>query len=76
MLKDSRTSSFIQKYGKLYAVEIDALPALIPEDFKKLVIQSVDQFYDQNIYDNIIENVSIDEITELLKSRIQKLSFT
>lgn len=51
MLKDSRTNNFIEKYGKLYAVEIDALPALSPEDFKKLVIQSVDQFYDRNIYD-------------------------
>lgn len=74
MLKDSRTSSFIEKYGKLYAVEIDALPALIPEDFKKMVIQSVDQFYDRNIYERIIENYSIEEITELLKSRIEQLS--
>ena len=74
MKRDSRTKGFVEKYGSLYAVELDALPALIPDEFRKLVIQSVEQFYDKNIYEEIIEKYSIDEITGLLKSKIQQLS--
>ena len=32
MNRDSRTTGFVEKYGRLYAVELDALPALIPDD--------------------------------------------
>ena len=73
--KDSRTPGFVEKYGDLYAVELDALPALIPEEFKKLVLESVEQFYDKKIYAEIISKCSsFDEIRELLKYKITQLS--
>ncbi len=72
--RDSRTTGFVEKYERLYAVELDALPALIPDIFRKLVIQSVEKFYDKNIYTQIISNNSTDEINKLLKNRINQLS--
>lgn len=72
--RDSRTTGFVKKYGGLYAVELDALPALIPDEFKKLLIQSVEQFYDKKIYAKIISKHSADEIHELLKNKINQLS--
>ena len=74
MNRDSRTIGFVEKYGRLYAVELDALPALIPEVFSKLVIQSVEQFFDMEIYTEIISNNSSNEIKELLKNKIIQLS--
>ena len=42
----------------LYAVELDALPALIPDEFKKLVIQSVEHFmirkFTQKLYQSTL----------------------
>jgi len=70
MNRDSRTNGFIEKYGKLYAVELDALPALIPNEFKKMVFNSVDQFYDQGIYEKLLNKYSTDQIEELLKHKI------
>ena len=74
MKRDPRTIRFVKKYGDLYAVELDALPALIPVEFKKLVIQSVEQFFDKDIYAEIISKYSADEIHELLKNKINQLS--
>ena len=70
MNRDSRTNGFIEKYGKLYAVELDALPALIPDEFRKMVLNSVDQFYDQGIYEKILTQYSTEQIEELLKHKI------
>jgi hypothetical protein len=74
MKRDSRTPGFVEKYGSLYAVELDALPALIPDEFKKLVIQSVERFYDDEIYTQILSNYSNNEINKLLKDKINQLS--
>ena len=41
MIKDTRTANFERKYGKLIAVELDALPAIIPVNFRNLVFDSV-----------------------------------
>jgi hypothetical protein len=32
--RDSRTNKFIDKYGKLFAVELDALLAIVPDEFR------------------------------------------
>lgn len=74
MNRDSRTTSFVEKYGHLYAVELDALPALIPDEFRKLVIQLVDQFFDMKVYKETLSNNSSDEISKLLKNKIIQLS--
>ena len=74
MNRDSRTTGFVEKYGRLYAVELDALPAFIPDVFRKLVIQSVEKFYDIEIYKQILSNNSTNEINKLLKNKINQLS--
>ena len=74
MKRDSRTTGFVERYGCLYAVELDSLPALIPDVFKKLVIQSVEQFFDMEIYLEILSNNSVEEINILLKNKIIQLS--
>ncbi|MFY9798953.1 MAG: hypothetical protein WAJ93_24965, partial [Candidatus Nitrosopolaris sp.] len=43
---DTRKNAFIRKYGKLYVVELDALLAIGPDEFKSIVQESVDQFFD------------------------------
>jgi hypothetical protein len=47
----SRTRRFVQKYGKLYAIELGALAGKEPEAFRELVIDAVDEHYDQSIWD-------------------------
>ena len=50
--RDSRTEGFKKEHnGELYAVELDALLALVPDDFEQLVKDSVDQYYDNDIYE-------------------------
>ena len=56
---DSRKAGFIRKYGKLYGVELDALLALVPDEFEKLVQQSVDQLFDQRLYKRIQAKLSV-----------------
>jgi len=72
--RDSRTSQFIEKYGGLFAVEIDALPALIPNEFRSLVRNSVDQFFDHDIHDELMEKHSVGEIEKILKEQVYRLS--
>jgi len=51
---DTRTEKFVEKYGERYAVELDALLALRPDQFKSMVEGSVDQFFDQEIYEEVM----------------------
>ena len=74
MNRDSRTTGFVEKYGRLYAVEIDALPALIPDIFKNNVIQSVEQFFNREIYGEILLNNSKYDINRIFKEKIIRLS--
>jgi hypothetical protein len=49
--RDTRTIKFKKKHGgKLYAVELDALLAVAPDEFRIMVQQSVDQFFDERVY--------------------------
>jgi hypothetical protein len=72
MSKDSRTNGFVEKYGKLYAVEIDALPALIPDIFKQqLVIDNVEKYYDKKIYEELLDEYSSEDVEKLVKDAIK-----
>jgi hypothetical protein len=53
---DTRKNGFIKKYGKLYIVELDALLAIVPDEFKSIVLGSVDQFFDQAIYQAVLSD--------------------
>ena len=46
--KESRKDGFIDKHGELIAVGLDALLAIVPDEFKKLVQESVDQYFDED----------------------------
>lgn len=75
MKKDSRTGKFIEKYGQLYAVELDALPALIPDVFKQqLVIDNVEQYFDQSIYQQLVDEYTPEDVNRLLKYKLRRLT--
>jgi hypothetical protein len=50
---DTMKNGFIRKY-KLYVVELDALLAIVPDEFKSIVQGSVDQFFNQEIYQAVL----------------------
>ena len=52
--RDTRKNGFIEKYGKLYVVELDALLAIVPEELKIIVQDSVDEFFDEDIYEAVL----------------------
>lgn len=71
--RDTRTSGFIEKYGRLYAVELDALLAIAPDEFKRIVQQSVDQFFDQGIYERVLSEHQPRIIDRLVHQRVRFL---
>jgi hypothetical protein len=53
--RDTRTKkSIANNGGELYAVELDALFALYPDEFEHLVIDSVNEYFDDDIYDEVL----------------------
>ncbi len=72
---DPRTNGFLEKYGKLYAVELDALPALIPDVFRdQLVIDKVEDYYDEDIYDELKDKYDSEDVLKMLKTSVKKLA--
>jgi hypothetical protein len=47
---DTRYESHVEKYGRLIAVEVDALDALYPAVLEEFVRKTVDDYYDPEIY--------------------------
>lgn len=71
---DTRTEKFKEKYGgKLYAVELDALLAVVPEKFRTLVLQSVDQFFDTLTYEKLSREHPHELIDRLVHKKIRFL---
>ena len=68
---DTRKDGFIKKYGKLYIVELDALLAIVRAEFKRIVRESVDQFFDQRIYQAILSDHRPDLLDRLVQERIR-----
>ena len=70
--RDPRASKFLEKHGELYQVELDALPALVPDQFRQMLTDSVDQFYDDKIWrktmKEIYEEYTQDRLNDELKS--------
>ena len=63
---------FIEKYKKIYQVEVDALPARKPKQFRKMVIDNIDKYYDQDIYEKVSKKYSPENIRKLVKEKIRK----
>jgi hypothetical protein len=71
--KDSRKDRFIDKYGKLMAVELDALLAIVPDQFKQLVQESVDQNFDEDTYQREQKRYSPKDIRRLVHQKVKFL---
>ena len=54
-------------------MELDALLAIVPEEFKSLVQKSVDQFFNQTIYDNMLAEYTPELIERLIQSKVKFL---
>jgi len=75
MDRDSKSPQFIEKYGKLYAVELDALPALIPDVFKQeLVTDKIEQYFDKGIHQELIDKYTQEDVNTLLKDKLRRLA--
>lgn len=75
MMRDKQTNRFLEKYGELYAVELDALPALVPDVFKQqLVIDKVNQYFDNRLYQDLLEKHKPQDIRTLLKIQIKEFT--
>ncbi len=72
---DPNTARFIAKHGRLYSNELDSLPSRAPDEFKKMVIESMDQYYDETIYQALIDEYSAvyEETRESLREKVRLL---
>ncbi len=68
---DTRKNGFIRKYGRLYIVELDALLAIVPDEFKSIVQESVDQFFGRGIYQNVLSAHQPDIIDRLVQEKVK-----
>ena len=67
---DTRKNGFIKKYGRLYIVELDALLALVPDEFKSIVRGSVDQFFDHGTYQYILPENQPQLVDKLVHEKV------
>ena len=57
--------------GQLYAVELDALLAIVPDEFRKMVQDSVDKYFDQGVYQEMLQNNSSEAIRRLVIEKVR-----
>lgn len=73
---DTRTAGFIRTYGRVYATELDTLPVYVPDVFRDMIVNGVNQYFDQDIYNRELEahkkKHSPDIIARLVKQRTKK----
>lgn len=50
-MRDPRMRKFVEEYGRLILVEVDAMLAIVPDEFKRIVRDSVDRYFDEEIYE-------------------------
>jgi hypothetical protein len=68
---DTRTPKFMVKHGGLKVVELDALKALKPTEFKELILEVVDRYFDQEIYDQVQGAHPPDEVSRLVHKKVR-----
>ncbi len=69
---DPRAKKFKDKHGELFQVEVDALPAYDREAFRNMVLNSVDEFFDQNIYEQVLSEFSESDIKRIVKDKTRQ----
>jgi hypothetical protein len=72
--RDPRYENFLEAHGgQLYAVELDALMAYVPDEFERIVKGAVDQHYDPKIWKKVLEEKEhSSEAIRLLEANIVK----
>ncbi|MGB8938301.1 MAG: hypothetical protein WCC17_24680, partial [Candidatus Nitrosopolaris sp.] len=71
---DTRKKGFVRKYGKLYIVELDALLAIVPDEFKSIVEGAVDQFFATRINQDVLSDNHLPEtVDRLIRERVSLL---
>jgi 5S rRNA maturation endonuclease (ribonuclease M5) len=74
LLKDNNTDEFRRNNeGQVYQIELDALLALQPTKLKQLVL-SVDQYFVEEIFEEVLNEVSPEDISCLVKELVKSLS--
>jgi len=73
--RDKNKFSFMEEAGlrnenELYQIEVDALQR-DPARFKNLVLSAVDKYFDEDIYDNVMNEYSSEDIEELVNRQVQ-----
>ena len=64
---DSRTRGFMSKYGRLYAIELDALAGQEADKFKELVINAVEEHFDEDIWQKVQDEYQENKVTRKLR---------
>jgi hypothetical protein len=71
--RDPRAAKFLEKHGELRQVELDALPAIVPDEFRQLILDSVDEFFDDDIHEEMLKEIedkySHDDIDKIVKDK-------
>ncbi|MFZ0514802.1 MAG: hypothetical protein WAM14_24575 [Candidatus Nitrosopolaris sp.] len=68
---DTRKNGIIRKYGKLYIVELDTLLAIVPDEFKSIVQESIDQFFDQRVYQGVLADHQPELLDRIVQERVR-----
>lgn len=72
--RDTRAKSFMSRHnGDLFQIEVDALQAYAPDEFKRLVQESVDKLFDEVTHQQILAEFSPGEINRLVKKSLRSL---
>jgi hypothetical protein len=77
--RDSRTKRFIDEHeGELIAVELDALLAYAPDEFRRPVIDSVNKYYDEDVYEQLASSKEHKKqnIRRLIRKMISEFGWT
>ena len=71
---DTRSNGFKSDHnGKLFQVEVDALTAYAEPQFEKIVRTAVDQYFDEDIYEESLGEHSPKQLHGLVNERLQDL---
>ena len=69
--RDSRAKAFMDRHnGELFQVELDGFPLIAMEEFKKLVRNAVDKYFDQKIREEILAHYSTRKIKNEIREHI------
>lgn len=72
--KDSRSNGFKDNHnGQLFQVEVDSLPAWVPEEFEKMVLEPVDAYFDENIHSETMAQYAPSRLRGLVSDRVDFL---